>query len=203
MGKLANVDRRSFVKGLSVFGAASIAGAGLFGCAQQSAPAPSDNKAETDAKPEKDTKAPEAKPAEVAQGAYTPSFMNAPDPIPDSEIKETIEGDIIVVGAGPSGLITALSAYDHGLKPVLIAQSENVVARGGSNAVVNSRLMPKYNLEPIQPRFILEQMAQNSFNIDVDKWFKWYRNSEESVNWLLDKTENVEGLTVTIEQGNE
>ncbi len=206
MSQYKDIDRRSFVKGLSIFGAASVASVGLFGCStNQPAAEPKTESKEASAPAQKDDKkdAKKSKKASAEVPEHKPSFMTAPEPIKDSEIKETIEADLIVVGAGPSGLITALSAVDHGLKPVLIAQSENVVARGGSNAVVNSRLMPKYNLEPIQPRFILEQMAQNSFNIDVDKWFKWYKYSEESVNWLLDKTENVEGLTVTIEQGNE
>ena len=42
------------------------------------------------------------------------SFMVAPEPISDDKITETIENDIIVVGAGMAGLTTAVAAAEKG-----------------------------------------------------------------------------------------
>ena len=39
-----------------------------------------------------------------------PAFMKAPAPIDDSSIKETKEADVVIVGAGMSGLCAAVSA---------------------------------------------------------------------------------------------
>lgn len=183
----AHMDRRSFLKGAAFAGAAAAASTSLIGCAAPKSASEAKNSGEGSASSQ--------------PGKY--SFETAPAAIEESKITETIEGDIVVVGAGPSGLVTAVSAMEQGLDVVLIAQSENVVARGGSNAAVNSQLMPQYGLDPITPRFLLEQMAQASFNIDVDKWHKWFNTSEESINWIIDKTKNVPGLRITIEQGNE
>ena len=137
-----------------------------------------------------------------AAAPATPSFMVAPDPITDDQVSQTVEADVVVIGAGTAGLCTALSAAEGGLKVVVFAQSPNVVARGGSNAVVYSKLMNEYGLPKMDPQFILAQMAQASFNIDVDKWHKWYNNSEESINWLIDRSLSVEGMRISIEQSN-
>ncbi len=170
------INRRSFIAGAALAGTAAAVAA-------TAAPAFADEAA-----------------SEVA--AVTPSFMVAPEAIADDQISQTVEADVVVVGAGTAGLCCALSAAEGGLKVVVFAQSPNVVARGGSNAVVYSTLMNEYGLPKMTPRFILEQMAQASFNIDVDKWHKWYNNSEESVNWLIDRSLSVEGMRVSIEQSN-
>ena len=67
-----------------------------------------------------DAKTPEASSAPVNNDVLTAdmmaqkkwSFEIAPDPIPDSEIKETIEHDIIVIGSGMAGLCTMCSAME-------------------------------------------------------------------------------------------
>lgn len=177
----AQMDRRSFITGT----AATAAGAAILSVNTGAAMASESSAA-----------------ADTAATGSTPSFMVPPAPIADADIKEEVSADVIVVGAGTAGLCCALSAAERGLKVVVFAQSPNVVARGGSNAVIYSTLMNEYGLPRVSERYILEQMAQASFNIDVAKWHKWYNNSEESVNWLIDRTSQVEGTRITIEQGN-
>lgn len=173
------IDRRSFLTGASLAGAGALAAGVLTSSALAEEGAAAD-----------------------APASSTPSFMVAPDPIADDQISQTIEADVIVIGAGTAGLCAALSAAEGGLKVVVFAQSPNVVARGGSNAVVYSTLMNEYGLPKMDPQFILAQMAQASFNIDVDKWHKWYNNSEEAVNWLIERSLSVEGMRISIEQSN-
>lgn len=180
-----SLDRRSFLKGAAMLGAAG-AGAvassqALAACAPRSRDDGPDGTA----------------------GQKEASFERPPEAIDESAVAETVESDVVVVGAGPSGLVCALSAVEQGLDVVLFAQSENVVARGGSNAAVHSKLLEEYGLEGVTPRFLLAQLAQASFNIDVDKWHAWFNTSEEAMNWLIDKTRGISGLRLCIEQGNE
>ncbi len=178
----AQMDRRSFITGAAMTAAgATIVSAGTSTALAAESPSAAKDSAAHDA---------------------TPSFMTPPDPIADADITETITADVVIVGAGTAGLCCALSAAERGLKVVVFAQSPNVVARGGSNAVVYSTIMNEYGLPRIDERFLLAQMAQASFNIDVAKWHKWYNNSEESINWLIDRTSQVEGIRITIEQSN-
>ncbi len=50
--------------------------------------------------------------------AGTPSFLSAPDPITD--IKETKEYDVVIVGAGAAGVPAAISAKEAGATVALI-----------------------------------------------------------------------------------
>ena len=42
------------------------------------------------------------------------SFEIPPPPIPPGDIRETVEADVVVIGAGISGLTAALSAMEAG-----------------------------------------------------------------------------------------
>lgn len=178
-------DRRTFLKGAAITGVTAAGGVALAACSPAGSGDDTDQNATSESQ---------------ANASY--SFESAPSAIAISDIKETIEAEVVIVGAGPSGLVTALSAAENGLDVVVFAQGENVVARGGSNAAVYSKKMEELDIDKITPRFMLEQIAQASFNIDVDKWYKWYNHSEEAVNWMIDKTAD-SGLQLCIEQGNE
>ena len=131
---------------------------------------------------------PEVINAEIAAKKW--SFEIAPDPIPDSDIANTVEAEIIVVGGGTSGLVCANAAVENGAKVVLITASKAPVSRGGSNHAVYSKAMKAAGFEPYDPNvFMREEMMKASYNVDQDKWWKFVNNSEEAMNWLIDKME--------------
>lgn len=142
------------------------------------------------------------KSAEDSTEDEKPSFMMPPEPIADDQIVETVEADVIVVGAGVSGLVTALSAQESGLDVAMFSISEAPVARGGSNFAFYSKKMDELGIERTEADPFLRTMATDaSFNLDVDKWYKWYNNSEEIMNWLIDTMADT-NATLDIEQGN-
>ena len=122
-----SMDRRSFLKGAFATGAvatAAVTGVGtLAGCAAQ----PKEGKAGASAS---DSKA--------AGGAY--EFETAPDPIPEGDIKETVDADVVVIGAGFSGLCCALAAAESGANVVMLERMDHVIGRGGSIYAMNSKL---------------------------------------------------------------
>jgi fumarate reductase flavoprotein subunit len=105
------INRRSFLKAAAI-GTAGAASAGLL-----NACAP---KVEETAVPT------EAVSAGVETGA-TPSFMLPPKPITDDKIVETIECDVVVVGAGISGVPAAAIAAELGSKVYCLEKSGNIV----------------------------------------------------------------------------
>lgn len=62
------------------------------------------------------------------------SFETLPAPIPESDIREVVETDIVVVGAGPAGLAAAASAAEQGARVVLIEAFHSISAPGGPGA---------------------------------------------------------------------
>ncbi len=183
-----NVTRRDFIKGA----AAVAGGAVLASCAPKTAETPT-------AEPVEQTGTPEVINSEIASKKW--SFEIAPDPIPESDIANTVEADIIVVGAGTSGLVCANSAVENGAKVVLISASKAPVSRGGSNHAVNSKAMQAAGYEPYDANvFMREEMMKASYNVDQDKWWKFVNNSEEAMNWLIDKMESA-GYECVLEGG--
>jgi fumarate reductase flavoprotein subunit len=69
------------------------------------------------------------------------SFETPPSPIPESEIAEVVEADIVVAGAGPSGLAAAVSAAQAGAVVVVVEKFHQISAPGGPGApFIGSRL---------------------------------------------------------------
>ncbi len=68
-------------------------------------------------------------------------FETPPPPIPENEIAEVVEADIVVAGAGPAGLAAAVSAAQAGAVVVLIEKFHQISAPGGPGApFIGSRL---------------------------------------------------------------
>jgi succinate dehydrogenase/fumarate reductase flavoprotein subunit len=128
-------------------------------------------------------------------------FETQPPPIPAGEIKQRISAEIVVIGAGTSGLVCANAAVENGAEVVVIASSSAPVGRGGSNHAFNSRLMRKLGLTSNPAREFRDEMKCHSFMIDQDKWWLWARKSGEAMDWLTDKMEAA-GYQSVIELGN-
>ncbi len=130
------------------------------------------------------------------------SFEIAPDPVPEEEIKETYEADIIVIGAGVSGLCCACAATEAGAEVILFAASSHHVERGGSNHGIDTKTQHDYGIMDYKPENLAKRIKQeylsNGYLVDQAKWSKWLNNNTESMNWLIDKMESY-GANVTLE----
>lgn len=136
----------------------------------------------------------------TADGAW--SFEIAPAPIADDQIAETKTADVIVVGCGMSGMVTAASAAEGGLSVIIVTASEAAVSRGGSNNAIYSKVMEEMGLPKVDPAWYRTQYMVNNGNFKPAFWYKHYNNSEEAMNWLIDKAQAA-GIKVTIESGAE
>ena len=190
MGTARSMDRRSFLKGATVAGAAAAAAGtlGLAGCAPQ----------------DKETVAAASGDLVLDAEKFTNAKWNfeiPPEPVDESKIGNTVECEILVIGAGVGGLVTATSAVEEGADVVVIASSDGPVSRGGSNAAFNTRLTHELGLdftrEEIEPIF-QEIFASNSFRLDQEKWWLVYNESGNAMNWLMDKMEPY-GISAVIE----
>lgn len=114
-------------------------------------------------------------------------FEIAPDPIDEALIAAEYVADIIVVGSGPSGLYTAVSAAQNGADVIIITKDSGPVKAAHTTHAVNSKVMEAAGIEPydVNQMWRKEFLAFN-YKVDQRKWFKFYNNSEEAMNWLID-----------------
>ena len=173
----SKLTRRSFVAGTAAAGAACATVAPIVAQAQDSA-------------------------AQVATADTKWSFEVVPDPIAEDQIAETKSADVVVVGCGMSGMVTAVSAAEGGLSVIIVSASEAAVSRGGSNNAVYSKVMEEMGLPKVDADWYRTQYMVNNGNFKPGFWYRHYNNSEEAMNWLIDKA-TAAGLKVTVESGAE
>ena len=192
----ANVDRRGFVKGAALGAAGLVVTGALAACA-----APAEKTEQPAAAADGDLASTAGSGVNSADQKW--AFEIAPEPIADDQITATEEADVVVVGGGMAGMVTAASCAENGLKVILISASQAPVSRGGSNNGVYSKVMEQMGLPRMDPTwFYRMQYAANGGNFRPELWYKFYNHSEEAINWIIDIAANA-GIKTTIESGPE
>lgn len=171
------ISRRNFLTGAAATGALAAA-AGLIGCAPQaSGEAASSEGASA-----------EGAAAQKGQAANW-SWEVKPDPIPESDIAETIEVDVLVIGAGNAGVAAACSSVENGLKVVVLEKTTTINGRGGGMGACNSRLNKElgFEIEPVAAQYRWNRTCGNRNNEQLVT--QWFKNSGPAMDWLLDKAD--------------
>ena len=121
------------------------------------------------------------------------SFEIPPPPIPEEDIKSTFISDVVVVGAGISGLMAALAAAENKSSVSLIDKSETFSARGGDVTALNSRLHEKIGVKIDENKILHDLMKVQAARVHQRIFHLWARNSARVMNSVMDILEK-EGL---------
>lgn len=115
-----------------------------------------------------------------------PDFMKPPAPIPEREIAGEETADVIVVGAGMSGLCAAISAAEEGAKVILLEKTNTVNFRGYDYAAVNSRVQRQVGstIDPVD--VTREIMRFGAYKPNQKVVMQWVNHSGAVSDWLLD-----------------
>ena len=174
----ASVSRRGFVKAAGIATVAGAAGAAVLGGAgatsAQAATGPSF-------------------PAETP--AETPSFFVAPDPITD--VSETKDYDVVVIGAGAAGVCAALSANEAGAKVALLQKEETAISQGNTGSGIDLDKSDPAGVEAL----ISTEIAENGYRPKRALLRNWAYNSGEAVKWMIAKAEKQNAQVV--DQGDQ
>lgn len=160
--KLVNETRRNFMK-KGAFSAIGIASAGLLpSMAAQSQP-------QLPPYPESDCKL---------------DIETPPSPIPSSEISEIVTTDVVVVGAGISGVVSSLTAFEAGAKTIVLQKGPVVLTHGNVMGAIDSKLQIEKGVKVNKMDAVNEFMFQslNTPNFKLVK--KWADHSGEAFDWV-------------------
>lgn len=127
------------------------------------------------------------------------SFEIPPAPIPARSIKEKVDAEVVVIGAGMAGLSAALTAAEAGARTVLVEKMSTFQARGHDNAFIGSRLQKKLGIEIDIDKVVLNLVKYGSNRADQRLIRMWAEGSRETADWLMDMTDAA-GLRVIIPQ---
>ena len=163
------ISRRNLLKGATL-SAAGVAALGMFGCSPAGGSSSSSSK------------------SDAAAGEKKHTWEVAPEAITD--IAETVETEVLVIGAGYAGTCCALNAAQNGTKVTLVEKDgvPNGHGVGGTGAIASKAL------DALDIHF--------DKSIEMERWVstcgnrcreslvaKWFRESERCMNWLLDLAE--------------
>jgi fumarate reductase flavoprotein subunit len=119
---------------------------------------------------------------------------------------ETIDTDVVVVGAGASGTSAALTALQDGAKVVLLEKTAFPAGAGtaaGSMFSVNSRLQ-KENGEKVDPEWLFDQyMTTSNYHANGALVKNIINHSSETVDWLIDNGVKLTNLPAGMQSGSE
>jgi fumarate reductase flavoprotein subunit len=117
------------------------------------------------------------------------SWEVVPPPIPESEIKNTVTTEVVVVGAGVAGITTALSAAEGGAKVVVLEKGKTFAARGFDIAAVDSRVQKKMGITIDVPKAIRELIKNCDKQVKEELYWIWVKHSGKALDWILDQVE--------------
>jgi fumarate reductase flavoprotein subunit len=131
-----------------------------------------------------------------SDGAATLSFLKKPAPVADKDIKETLTFDVVVVGAGASGVPAALSARENGATVAVIQKAPFALSQGNSGTGINLDKSDKAGVEALIARII----ADSNHRCNPALVRQWAYNSGEAVHWVIDRAKR--GGSPVVDQGN-
>ncbi|MEE0704814.1 MAG: FAD-dependent oxidoreductase [Adlercreutzia sp.] len=156
-----NLSRRGFLTGAAAAGA--LAAMGLAGCAPQQA----------------------AEGTKTADTGAASSWRDKPE-MP-TDIAETLEADIVVVGAGNGGVVAAATAAQNGAKVIVLEKAGEVMAAREAVGAINSKLEPDH---PVDVPELLNYAAQTqSGDANMLLYKTWAEKSGEMIEWYKETLE--------------
>lgn len=172
------LDRRGFLKGAMALGAVGAVGAmgaavGLTGCTT------------TDDTPATSTTTPSQTSTTDTTTSARP-WEGKPPTIADSDIDETIDTDIVVIGGGVSGMNAAAAASGEGAKVVLLEKMETFSARGMDNGAIGTKYQLSQGVDIHRPDVLkyIGQWDHDKFNQNLYK--VWLYQSGEVFDEIID-----------------
>lgn len=109
-----------------------------------------------------------------------PSFLAAPEPITD--IAETKDYDVVIVGAGAPGVPAAITAREAGATVALIQKESTAISQGNTATGILLDTSDPAGVEAVVSRLIKDHQYRGKRE-QVELWAK---NSGECITWLLD-----------------
>ena len=115
--------------------------------------------------------------------------------IKDADITETVDTEVLVVGCGTGGWITAMTAAEEGAKVLVIEKNESPTGIREDIGAIGSKLQQESEKEfpqfAISKKEALEDIVRYASGyVDYDLIKTWIDNSGEMVDWLTDLMES-------------
>jgi succinate dehydrogenase/fumarate reductase flavoprotein subunit len=112
------------------------------------------------------------------------SWETPPEPITD--IANTVDADLVIVGAGMAGINVASAAAANGMKVVVVERTDSYVVRGADNAAINSKYHTANGIVFDKAQILKELSQWPRMQNDLNLVKLWVYRSGEVFDDLID-----------------
>ncbi len=126
--------------------------------------------------------------------------------IADSEITETLETEVLIVGCGTGGWIAAMTAAEEGAKVLVVERRENPTTIREDIGAIESKIQkeeikahPELAIDKMEA--LQELVRYGSGYVDSNLIKVWINESGELVDWLTDLMEKTGNWYMSLEGG--
>ena len=153
------ISRRTFLKGAAALGAVSAVGAsGAIALAE-------------------DEKTPEEIPD-------VPAWLGTAPGITDEMCKETAEADVVIIGAGVSGIAAARAATEAGASVIVLERTEDITIRGQVFGCLDSQFHRNLGANYDKQEVVNEICVAQGNRVNAALWMKWANESGPAFDWF-------------------
>lgn len=173
-----SISRRSFLTAAAATGALA-AVAGVAGCSSTSSSS--------------------AQTASTSSTETVPEWLGTAPKITDADCTETVDCEVLVVGAGVGGYFAAAGAAESGAKTLLIEKmSVGNSIRSSALGAANSKLQQAQGITIDRQDMINDMDHYANGHVNTKLYYKWFDNSGEAIDWYTDLMAK-NGVTVQLE----
>lgn len=180
MKETGNLSRRSFLTGAAASGALAAVGA-LAGCSPQASAKADDTANNT----------------KQASGEAKASVFDKPASVA-SQVKETKDYDVVVVGGGNSGVVGALELAQLGAKVLLIEQTSACTIYAGDIDALDSTIQKDKGIEIDKEWVIKDLVRYGQGKVDESLIRQWAYNAGSFIDWYQTNLQK-KGLDVMVD----
>ena len=123
--------------------------------------------------------------ARIADSRNYP-WEKPPAPIPEAEITETVDSEVVIVGGGISGLAAGARCAQLGLNVTVLEKTGGFVAHGSHLATVGSRIQRENGVYIDKNQFVREWLRACGSRVNEDILWIYANRSEEAFDWLCE-----------------
>ena len=114
------------------------------------------------------------------------AWADPPEKIPPEEVRDTVQTDIVVLGAGIAGVSCALRAAQSGSDVVVLEKSKSWSGRGGNIGVANSSFLKANGYENDTETVAREWIKRCGNRCDERMVWLFLNNCGRAMDWLVD-----------------
>lgn len=120
--------------------------------------------------------------------------------IPEDQIKQVVEADIIIVGAGLAGVSAAREATSLGATVAMFEKCKIPQARSGDFAILDSKLSKLWGRDKLDKRQMVDDMMKDmGYRVNQAIFKTWAEYAGETFDWYLEGYPNIRVLKTTTE----